>query len=89
MKVLSDTMLAWRHRWEGRQVKKECVLCKHVYLGGALRIRQHLLQLPGIGVSKREAALKTLKPVQEVMGGRPAGGALPAVEYYPHLKMEL
>jgi hypothetical protein len=73
----------------GRETgEKECVLCKHVYHGGALRIRQHLLQLPGIGVSKRETALETLKPVQEVMGGRPAGGALPAVEYYPHLKMD-
>jgi len=46
----------------------ECKYCKHVFVGGAFRIREHFLHIyPAFGVSKCTADEAVLEPVLDKM----------------------
>ncbi len=50
------------------QHKVECKYCKHVFVGGASRIREHFLQInPACGVAKCTADEAVLQPVLDEM----------------------
>ncbi len=52
-----------------QQHKVECKYCKHVFVGGASRIREHVLHInPPRGVAKCTADEAVLQPVLDEMG---------------------
>ncbi len=67
---------------KSHQHKVECKYCKHVFVGGASRIREHLKNNPACGVAKCTADEAVLQPVLDEMRAidaqnKAAAGAAP------------